>query len=462
MNRKKDTWSIQTAVIKSKSKINFNPAYQREYEAKDVPAWQSKLIKSILLDRDLPKFYLRVENFLNIHKPVGNREPLWKKPYECVDGQQRLRTILDFVMGEVKLPQRCDVWYEGKIHELGGMNYFEVEAYDDGLLLNDLFLNYDLDVTYVEGGDDEMADLFFDLNDLNAMNPQQKRNCIISDIAVFIRDTARNPENKTDIKHSLFDIVDDVKRDGSYLGFKSKKMAFDHLLAEMCCYETYGTTKGIGNTELNKLYREVIFKKSFPYKDNVKVNLDCVYGILKNQDYTPSANKNVITNLYMVINYINNTYSKVKFDYNKFADWFFKTHGDLKTLTTQMKIDKLYETPYSADTRVGKDKDAVTRRINYFIDELNDIKLIDAGIIIRDKQRVLNDTDTLSLYIKSKKKCQACDTSLKLGEVVKGHKIAWSKGGKSIKDNTVILCRTCNSKQGDMNFDEFKKLEAFV
>ena len=36
MNRKKDTWSIQTAVIKSKSKINFNPAYQREYEAKDV------------------------------------------------------------------------------------------------------------------------------------------------------------------------------------------------------------------------------------------------------------------------------------------------------------------------------------------------------------------------------------------------------------------------------------------
>ena len=48
MNRKKDTWSIQTAVIKSKSKINFNPAYQREYEAKDVPAWQSKLIKSIL------------------------------------------------------------------------------------------------------------------------------------------------------------------------------------------------------------------------------------------------------------------------------------------------------------------------------------------------------------------------------------------------------------------------------
>ena len=60
MNRKKDTWSIQTAVIKSKSKINFNPAYQREYEAKDVPAWQSKLIKSILLDRDLPKFYLRV------------------------------------------------------------------------------------------------------------------------------------------------------------------------------------------------------------------------------------------------------------------------------------------------------------------------------------------------------------------------------------------------------------------
>ena len=57
---------------------------------------------------------------------------------------------------------------------------------------------------------------------------------------------------------------------------------------------------------------------------------------------------------------------------------------------------------------------------------------------------------------------QACDTRLKLGEVVKGHKTAWSKGGNSVKDNTVILCESCNSKQGDMNFDDFIKLGAFV
>mgnify|MGYP003136220377 CR=1 FL=1 len=461
MERKKDHWSIQTSIIKSKSKINFNPAYQREYEAKDVPAWQSKLIKSILLDRDLPKLYVRVENILNIHKPTSKKS--WAQPYECVDGQQRLRTILDFSNDEVKLPARCDVWYEGTIHELGGMTYSEVEAYDDGEIINDLFHNYDLDVTYLCGSDEEMSDIFYDLNDLNSMNPQQKRNCIISDVAVFVRDTARNPENKEDVKHSLFDICDDIKRDGAYLGFKSKKMAFDNLLAEMCCYEAFGITKGIGNKELNNsLYREPMFKKSFPFREAVNENLNHTYKTLENQDYTSAANKNVVTNLYMVVNYINNTYSKVKFDYGKFADWFFETHADLKTLTPKMKKDKLYETPYSADTRVGKDKDAVIRRINYFIDELNKIELIDAGIVVRDNKRVINDVDTLSLYIKSKKKCQACDKSLKLGEVVKGHKTAWSKGGKSIKDNTVILCQSCNSKQGDMDFDEFKKLEEMV
>ena len=38
------------------------------------------------------------------------------------------------------------------------------------------------------------------------------------------------------------------------------------------------------------------------------------FKTLENQDYTSAANKNVVTNLYMVVNYINNTYSKVKFD----------------------------------------------------------------------------------------------------------------------------------------------------
>ncbi len=202
--------------------------------------------------------------------------------------------------------------------------------------------------------------------------------------------------------------------------------------------------------------------RKFPHKESVKNNLNHIHNILSNQDYTKAANKNVVTNLYMVINYIVNTYSNVKFNYDKFSDWFFTTHGNLKTLKAKHKIDKLYETPYSADTRVGKDKDAVSRRLNYFIEELNNIELSDTGIITRDSNRVLNDTDTLVLYIESKKKCQACDKSLKLGEVCKGHKTAWSKGGESVKDNTVILCQPCNSKQGDMDFDEFVKLEAFV
>lgn len=457
MKMNKEKWSAKTAVRKSKKQINFNPAYQREYEAPDKAGWQSKLIKSIFLQRDLPKIYLRV-------KDLGNDSLLMNGThlYECVDGQQRLRTLQDFQNDVFPLPKKCDVTYDRKVYELGGLCFSEIEELNDGALVDELFCDYSLDITFCCGSDSEMSDMFYDLNDLNAMNPQQKRNCIISDVAVFVRDTARNPENKEDVKHSLFGIDDEVKRDGTYLGFKSKKMAFDHLLAEMCCYETYGITRGLSNKELETMYRDLIMKKEFIHRESVNNNLNHIYGILKNQDYTKAANKNVITNLYMVVNYIVNTYSNVKFNYDMFSDWFFKTHSDLKIRTNQMLKDNLFETPYSADTRVGKDKDAVTRRLNYFIKKLNNIELSDTGIITRDSNRVLNDTDTLVLYIESKKKCQACDKSLKLGEVCKGHKTAWSKGGETIKDNTVILCQPCNSKQGDMNFDDFIKLGAFV
>jgi len=456
MNMKKERWNIKNAVRKSKNKINFNPAYQREYEAPDKAGWQPKLIKSIFLKRDLPKIYIRVQNIGDENKPRPSGHL-----YECVDGQQRLKTFVDFQNNLFSLPKKCDITFEGTPYELGEKTYEEILDINSNII-DDLWEGHDLDITYCEGSDSEMSDMFYDLNDLNSMNPQQKRNCIISDVAVFVRDTARNPENKEDVKHSLFGIDDEVKRDGTYLGFKSKKMAFDHLLAEMCCYETYGITRGLSNKELETMYRDLIMKKEFPYRESVNDNLNHIYGILKNQDYTKAANKNVVTNLYMVVNYFVNTYSNVKFNYDKFSDWFFTTHGNLKTLTKQMKIDKLYETPYSADTRVGKDKDAVSRRLNYFIEKLNIVELSDIGIITRDSNRVLNDTDTLVLYIESKKKCQACDKSLKLGEVCKGHKTAWSKGGKSIKNNTVILCQSCNSKQGDMDFDEFVKLEAFV
>ena len=165
MKMHKKQWSIKTAIIKSKKQINFNPAYQREYEAPDKAGWQSKLIKSIFLQRDLPKIYLRV-------KDLGNDSLLMNEThlYECVDGQQRLRTLQDFQNDVFPLPKKCDVIYDRKVHELGGLYFSEIEELNDGALVDELFCDYSLDITFCCGSDSEMSDMFYDLNDLINMN----------------------------------------------------------------------------------------------------------------------------------------------------------------------------------------------------------------------------------------------------------------------------------------------------
>jgi hypothetical protein len=75
-------WSID-ALVKLKDRINLNPAWQRG------PAWKEPrrilLIDSILRGMDVPKIYLR-------KLPPGGLYD-----YEAVDGQQRLRTLWDFL-----------------------------------------------------------------------------------------------------------------------------------------------------------------------------------------------------------------------------------------------------------------------------------------------------------------------------------------------------------------------------
>ncbi|HET9870870.1 MAG TPA: DUF262 domain-containing protein, partial [bacterium] len=74
-------------------KIDMNPKYQREAVWK--LSQKQLLIDSILRKIDIPKLYFR-----SISK--GSYQ------YEVVDGQQRIRAIVEFMSGEYKLSDDCE------------------------------------------------------------------------------------------------------------------------------------------------------------------------------------------------------------------------------------------------------------------------------------------------------------------------------------------------------------------
>ena len=71
-------------------------------------------------------------------------------------------------------------------------------------------------------------------------------------------------------------------------------------------------------------------------------------------------------------------------------------------------------------------------------------------------KRTLTPKQKNDLWIKAKKKCEACGAKIEIpnhGDV--GHKFAYSSGGSTKDHNLVMLCQICNRNQGKMRYENF-------
>ena len=98
-------------LYKQSKVINFNPAYQRAYIAKDNVKWQQNLITNIIENQSIiPPIYSRVSSEvldIEIDNPnrVDEEDTLKILGYttEMIDGQQRTLTIQDFMNDKFRL-----------------------------------------------------------------------------------------------------------------------------------------------------------------------------------------------------------------------------------------------------------------------------------------------------------------------------------------------------------------------
>jgi len=127
----------------------LNPIYQRN--AVWTTSQKQFLIDSLFIGIDIPKIYLNLKN----------------DKYEVVDGQQRIRSVLEFLNDEFELPSESP-------NNMAGKLYSQLE-----IKLKTKFQAFPIDAVILKDwSDDDIEEMFLRLQDGTPLNAAEKRRAI--------------------------------------------------------------------------------------------------------------------------------------------------------------------------------------------------------------------------------------------------------------------------------------------
>jgi len=420
------------------NKLNMNPQYQRDYIAQDRQKWQQKLIKNILsTEMVIPNLYVRVNAIEPFNSAVDDKG-FYNYLSEMIDGQQRSRTCVDFLNDKFETPIGTSVRIDfgNDYHEtvdISGLSFTQIQnKYPD---IAEKFVTKNLSCVACFSMDEEVIHkLFIDLNDLNNMTAQEKRNAIVSSAGDYIRNTARLQP------HKLFSR--DESLNGEYINLKFKKMLQDEALAKIVAYiEGSGKKNGVIKKTLDDLYQNINYRKNFKLDKKINKILQQIFLMIEDKKYRKIINLGVLLNLMMIIEYCSHNKNGINISHNhKFREWFFNTHQKLSKVSDKQKKQGIEETNYQKKTRLDASGSGLQLRLYYLLKEL---KKCD-GVTVVDPKRVVSDTIAMDMWFKADKKCQGCGKDINLDDVIKAHKKAWTHGGKTTEENTFVSCKDCN------------------
>src|ERR1051325_7983667 len=201
-------------------RLQLSPEFQRG--SVWTPAARTFLIDTILRQLPVPKVYLRTKIDVATKKSIR----------EVVDGQQRLRAIIDFSEDKFSLSKRAGE-FEGKKYSTLGEE------------LQERFLGYAIAVDQLVNADvDDVLEVFARLNSYTvSLNPAEKRHA----------------KYQTSFKWAVHEAARDWKTLWEDLGVVSGRdrlrMGDDSLMAEMFSVIMKGVTDG-GSTAIDRLYGE--------------------------------------------------------------------------------------------------------------------------------------------------------------------------------------------------------------
>ena len=434
--------------------------YQRE-NAWDLPQKQL-LIDTIFNGMDIPKFYLwKIDDrTLADGYPCGEAKELYRSIllkkrtenddtnpyiYEVVDGQQRIRTILEF-MG-VKPPN--DSCYRGTWRDpfpslietpmAKGKFYNQLNV--------DQQIKFDekpLSVMVLESAKiDEIRDMFLRLQNGTPLKAQQKRDAKGASIGRVAKDLADLSFFKTSVN---FD----------------NTVAIHHLVAsQMLGLELKDKIVSCTSRQLDKLYdhyKKISFDVAISAR--TKKMVEVLGKIFSEQN--PHLNQNYALSLYWLLSRILLNYEIPADQYPRIKDNFEKldvTRIEARDRDYGDPEDEIYEDLTLAMSRGNTGVDGISTR--------HDIigRFLFAGVYLKqlpklDPRRNFSHEEKLILYHKAQGCCQLehngkiCGKAIPFDSAVVDHIIPHTKGGATKLANGRIAYNLCNIARGSR--DEFK------
>ncbi len=219
-------------------RLELNPEFQRR--AVWTPTARSYLVDSVLRGLPIPKIYLRTKIDVTTKQSIR----------EVVDGQQRIRAILDFAEDRFQLTRRAG--------EFSGLKYSTLSE-----TLQAGFLGYAIAVDQLlNATDDEVLEVFSRLNSYSvALNGAEKRHAKYQgDFKWAVHEASK----RWSILWDTYHVVSVRQR---------VRMLDDSLMAEMFGILLHGVSDG-GEGNIKKLYDR--HEKAFPEEDTTVASLNRV------------------------------------------------------------------------------------------------------------------------------------------------------------------------------------------
>ena len=382
--------------------INANQLiFNMEYQRSEVwpPKKKQKLVDSVLRKYDISKIFLRQK----INDPM-----------ECLDGQQRLRAINEFIKGEyaTSLEFTPELATPKKYDELPDF-------------LRNRVREYVISATLVHNVDDETtSDIFLRLQEGMPLNAPEKLNAIAGLMRRRVLELS---------KHVFFD----------GLGVKNTRFTYRYLSAQILSLElNEGQVTDLKYPNLSKLYR--MYKEiDVPQKirDHVETTLNFLSNSLQ-QDKQTIRFRADVQSIYQLASTLRKNYAitgKEQQLHDFILDFLVKVGQSMWSSTYDSASPYyVYGTWRSSS---ADSKNSLIQRTNVilakFLEYVPDLRT-------KDPIRDFDYWQKLAIYYKDKGICQVCKENTPFEEGEPDHIIRHADGGLTIVENGRWLCKYHN------------------
>jgi len=388
--------------------LELAPPFQRK------PVWSDKnksyLIDTILNNLPVPELYIQVRTDIK-----GNTK------YRVVDGQQRIRTILEFVEDKLAL-------LEEESEKYGGAKFTELpekvrtDFWDYALVTRELKTE----------GDNVIKDIFRRLNKyVVPLNRQELRNAtyggyLISIVNKIAEEDDFWAENRivapTQIKRMLdaefiselfmamilgIQQKDQDALDDFYKGHDSPFRNKDE------CYKNFKSTEN----KIEEIFGDDLHKSRWRQQPDFYSLFIAVYELSKEYYFPEDRYEDI---------------KQALLDFVKEVDYYINN----REKTSKQKMVQDY-----VENIIRHTTHKSTRQARYEIIR----RLIIPQLVARDRNRNFTEEERRIAWDSSKDKiCAICDKSVKWEDYHLDHKVPWNKGGRTELRNSQITHKKCN------------------